>query len=321
MKKFFIVLLCIMIALSASSCQNAPDNVNEKLNIVCTVFPQYDFIRQIAGDKVNLSLLLPPGSEAHSYEPTPEDVIKLKNADLLVATGGESEHWVIHLLNGEELKTTPVIYLMDTVTKHIAEHTGVMENITHSHAHNHSKDCEHPDEEYDEHIWTTPSNAILMCREICNNLKMIDKENSLYYQTNADNYIKKLQNLSDGFIEAAKNAKRNSLVFGDRFPFLYMTEELSLEYFAAFPGCSSKTEPSAATLVFLTEKIKTEKIPAIFYVDYSDGRIAKAIAKECNIKVLRMYSCHSLSRQDFTNGETYLSLMERNLKSIKEALN
>lgn len=318
MKKIFILLLTLTLLLC--SCTDSKLSKDDKLNIVCTVFPQYDFVRQIAGDTVNLSMLLPPGSEAHSYEPSPKDILTLKNADLCIMIGGESEHWALHLIEGEELKHVPTLALIDNAVIYEEEHIEGME--TGGHTHKHDEDCDHSgkEKEYDEHIWTSPQNAIRMCQSICASLTELYPENADYYNTNCNSYIQKLSDLSNEFEKAVSQGVRSTLIFGDRFPLRYLTEELSLDYYAAFPGCSSKTEPSAKTVAFLADKVKTDSIPIVFYMDYSDGRIAKTIAKEANAKTARLYSCHNLSPEDLENGETYISLMKKNLNLIKEAL-
>jgi len=321
MRKLLIFLLILTI-LCSTSCSRDIVSDDNKLNIVCTVFPQYDFVREIAGSKVNVSMLIPPGSEAHSYEPSPKDIISLKNADLFIMIGGESEHWATHLLEGDELNCVPTLKLIDYVIKHEEEHTEGME--TSGHNHKHTSDCDKSHKEtvhqYDEHIWTSPKNAALMCKAISSYLEDIDRDNATYYRNNCSSYIKKLDDLALEYKNAVQNGKRNTLIFGDRFPLRYLTEEISLDYYAAFPGCSSRTEPSAKTVAFLSDKLKEDDIPIVFYMDYSDGRIAKTIAKDTNAKAARLYSCHNLSQKDLSNGETYLSLMKKNLIKIKEAL-
>ena len=319
MKKIFCILLASFLLLTAG-CTPTKIQESKKLKVICTVFPQYDFVRNIGKDKVDATLLLPPGSEAHSYEPSPRDIITLSDADLFIAIGGESEHWAMHLLEGEELKDTPTLLLMDKTVKYVSERKEGMEEHDHTHGHIHTEDCEHHEEEYDEHIWTSTENAIVMCEEICTSLCSIDPSNAEYYKNNLKAYTAKLQTLRNDFANMRKNAKREVIIFGDRFPMRYLTEELNLNYYAAFPGCSSKTEPSVNTLIFLTEKIKEEKIPVIFYMDYSDGRIAYSVADECNIKAMRLYSCHNLSKEDLSSGKTYISLMYDNLEAIKEAI-
>ena len=309
--KRLIILLFVFFALLTSCTQDTIEN-NGKPNIVCTVFPQYDFAKEICGDKVNLNMLLPPGAEAHSYEPSPKDILLLKDADLFIAIGGESEHWALSL--AEDVNT---LSLINYVEGYEEEHTEGMEEVKHEH----NEECNHEEHSYDEHIWTSPRNAVLMCESICNAVIKIDPANKEYYRKNTNMYISELQKLGENFDNVRKNAKRNILIFGDRFPMRYLIEELSLKYYAAFPGCSSKSEPSAKTVAFLADTATQENIPVIFYMDYADGRVAKAIANESGAKVRRLYSCHNLSKEDFANGETYIGLMTKNLDALKEALN
>lgn len=314
MKKI-LTIVCALILILTSSCTHSQKTNNDKLNIVCSVFPQYDFTRNIAGEKANISLLVPPGAEAHSYEPSPKDILKLREADIFIMIGGESEHWAEHLLPNADKEKIKCIHLIDSVTAHMEEHTEGMEEVSHTHVH----DNEH--KEYDEHIWTSPKNAIKMCHAIFDALCHADAENKDFYKENLSKYEKELINLSRKFESVSKNPRRKTLVFGDRFPMRYLIEDMGIEYFAAFPGCSSKTEPSARTVAFLSDKVKEEKIPVVFYMDYSDGRTARVIANEAGAKESRLYSCHNLSKKDFEKGETYMSLMTKNLKEIKEALN
>ncbi len=316
MKKIFAIF-CVLLLTFVTSCTHIQTTNNDKLNIVCTVFPQYDFARNIAKDRANISLLLPAGAEAHSYEPSPKDILTLKEADIFIMIGGESEHWAEHLLSKKDKEEITIIRLIECVTAHEEEHTEGMEES--AHAHIYATENEH--KEYDEHIWTSPKNAIRMCRAICDALCLADDGNKEFYKENLLSYENELVKLTQEFEGISKDAKRKTLVFGDRFPMRYLTEDMGIDYFAAFPGCSSKTEPSAKTVAFLSDKVRTEKIPVVFYMDYSDGRIARIIANEAGAKEGRLYSCHNLSKKDFENGENYISLMTKNLKEIKEALN
>ena len=311
-----IISLIVLLALFCTGCANYEQVQNDKLNIVCTVFPQYDFVREIAKDRVNLTMLLPLGSEAHSYEPTANNIIALNRADLFIGIGGESEHWAEHLLDGVKNENLETLYLLKSVELYDEEYTEGMEKSSHNHTHS-----EHTHlAAADEHIWTSPQNAIAMCTIIYDTLCRLDKANAHFFKKNYAEYKQKLEKLDVAFKDAVKGSARNTLVFGDRFPMRYLTEELGLEYFAVFPGCSSKTEPSAKTVAFLSDKVSSEKIPVVFYMDYSDGRHAKAIAKHSNAKAKRLYSCHNLSKKDFENGENYISLMTKNAHLLREAL-
>lgn len=308
MKKTLAIFLLIFFCIGLSSCNSKELSDNGKPNVVCTVFPQYDFVREIAGEHVNLSMLLKPGSEAHSFEPAPKDILSIQNSDLFIMIGGESEQWAEKIIKSSK-NDTKVLRLIEKVNTLEEEITDGMESDEIHHG------------EQDEHIWTSPENAIVMANEICDALCSIDTENKDIYIENLKSYIKELSDLNSEFLKTVENGNRNTVVFADRFPFRYLTDSIKLKYFAAFPGCSSKTEPSAATVAFLIDKVKKEKIPAVFCVDYNEGKIAKSIESETGAKVLRMYSCHIISKSEFENGETYISLMKKNISALKEALN
>ena len=322
MKKIFALFTALILLLCTAGCNgNTSYSDNGKINVVCTVFPQYDFVRNIAGDTVNLKMLLPPGGEAHSYEPTPKDMSAVADADILISVGGESEEWVRHISKSVKTENMTVLNMIDCV-KAVKEET-VEGMYTENNAHNHSNE-ENPKKEnteYDEHVWTSLDNAVILVNKICDTLCSSDQKNSELYKENADKYTKKLKKLNDEMKSAVAASKRKTLIFGDRFPFRYLTDSLGLKYYAAFPGCSSYTEPDSSTIAFLSDKVKQENIPVVFCVDYGNALIAKAIKAETGAKVLRLYSCHSISKQQFENGESYISLMTKNAEAIKEALN
>ena len=310
-----------------------------KVSIVATVFPQYDFARQIAGDRAEINLLLKPGMEGHSYEPAPKDIIKISHCDLFLNVGGESESWLDSVLESAENKKMKVVSAMNCVSGIAEEHSEGMTEKGHSHEHEHEhehdEECEeehehehgHSDEEeaehaeYDEHVWTSPVNAIAIVNEILHALCEIDPDNAEYYTANANEYIAQLTELDGKFREVIANSPRNTLIFGDRFPLLYFVKEYGLDYYAAFPGCASETEPSAATVAFLIDKVEREDIPVIFYIELSNHKVADAIAECTGIKARQFNTCHNITADDFEAGETYLSLMTANLSVLEEALN
>lgn len=318
MKKISAVITAIILMLTTCGC-GINQTKNNKPNVVCTVFPQYDFVREIAGDKVNLSMLIPPGSEAHSYEPTPQDIVNVSNADIFIMIGGESEAWAESILESTDTSKMKIIKLIDETKLIEEEIVEGMDEKTHEH-HSHDKHDKHH-KEYDEHVWTSPKNAITITKSICDVLCKSDKKNAELYRLNSKKYIDKLKKLDEEYQKNIKYAKTNTLIFGDRFPFRYLTESYNLKYYAAFPGCSSHTEPSSSTVIFLINKIKEKKIPVVLCVDYSDARIANTISTETETKVKRLYSCHVISKKQFNDGETYISLMKKNLNVLKEALN
>lgn len=312
--------LIIILSLLTGCARNSTDS--RRINVVCTVFPPYDFVRSITDDRVNLTMLLPPGSEAHSYEPTPQDIINVSNADILIMVGGESEAWVESILKSTDTSKMKIIKMLEEVSTVEEEIIEGMDNKSLEH-HSHHAHGEHHEEhkEYDEHVWTSPKNAILITQAISNVLCGVNPENEKVYKANTQKYITELKKLNDEYKYIVRDSKRDTLIFGDRFPFRYLTDELKLKYFAAFPGCSSHTEPSISTVMFLIDKVRSEKIPTVFCVDYGDSRIADTIASETGASVKRLYSCHVISKKQFTEGETYISLMRKNAEAIKEALN
>ncbi len=300
----------------------------DKVSIVATVFPQYDFARQIAGDRAEITLLLKPGMEAHSYEPTPKDIIKVSRCDLFLNVGGESETWLDSVLESVENHEMRVVSAMNCVNGIAEEHTEGMTQKGHSHVHteecheeHHHGDGEDEELEYDEHVWTSPINAISLVNEILRELCQIDPDNADYYTENADKYVAQLTELDHNYRKLIAESERNMLIFGDRFPLLYFVKEYELDYYAAFPGCASETEPSAATVAFLIDKVKQEKIPVIFYIELSNHKVADAIAECTGTKPLQFNTCHNITADDFEAGETYLSLMTANLSALEEALN
>lgn len=280
------------------------------LNIVTTIFPPWDFARNITGGKGEVSMLLPPGSESHSYEPSPQDIIKIQNSDIFIFTGGESDQWMEEILNSIDDGPDVVIRLMDCVETVEEE---LSEGMTSHEKHSHEVD-------YDEHVWTSPENAIIITEEILKAVCSLDEENQQHYTENAQSYISRLEQLSQGFRDIVAEGNRNTVVFGDRFPFRYFADEYGLEYYAAFPGCSSESEPSAATLAFLTELVKKEEIPTVFYIEFSNHKVADMICEATGAEAALFHSCHNVSKSDMEQGKTYIDLMEENQKKLKEAL-
>ncbi len=314
-KKIFLLftVLAIVIASVFSGC-GQKENQASGVKIVSTIFPQYDFARAITGDKGSLKMLIPPGGEAHTYEPTPQDIISIQEADVFLYIGGESDAWVDNILDSVDTSKTKVVKLIDCVDTLQEETVEGMQEEKHS-----DEDDNEP--ETDEHIWTSPKNAIKMVNAISDAICQADSQNDKYYKENTKDYVSKLEELDKSFSEIVKNGKRNEIIFGDRFPLIYFTKEYGLKYYAAFPGCASETEPSASTIAFLTDKVKEDKIPVVFKIELSSSAVADTIAGETGAKVLTFYSCHNLSKDQFNNGETYLSMMTDNLAVLKTALN
>ena len=309
-KRIFCLLLAMLLLLPGCGTRAKPGS--GKLNVVCTLFPYYDFVRQIGGDDVDVTLLVAAGREAHSFEPTPLDVITLSQADVFIYNGGESEVWVEDILasSGEGIGT--VLAMMDyadTLAEEVVEGMQVRD------------DGEEEDEiEYDEHIWTSPVIAMELCRVIGQALMDADPAHAENYQARLDGYLAELTELDKAFRQVVDSAQRNTLVFGDRFPLLYFCRTYDLDYRAAFHGCASDTEPSLATLKYLIDKVRDEQIPVVYTIELSSRKIADAIADTTGARVLTFQSCQTVSRTDFDAGETYLSLMRRNVDALKEGL-
>ncbi len=313
MKKFSLILLIIVI-FSFSGCGNKLSNNEDgkKINVVATIFPQYDFTRQIAKDKVNLKMLIPPGAESHSYEPTPQDIINIQKSDLFIYVGGENDEWIKDILNSMDTSKKTIISLVDCVNTCEEDFKTIAPDQEISH--NESK-------EIDEHVWTSPANAKKITEKISETLCKLDSKNSDFYTKNTKEFVNQLSILDNNFKKIVSNSKRKTLVFGDRFPFRYFVEEYGLNYYAAFPGCASQTDTNATKIAFLIDKIKQNNIPVVLKMELSNENIAKSLAEATNTKVLTMYSCHNAPKDDFENGVTYLDYMNKNLNVLEEALN
>ncbi|MFQ7309034.1 MAG: metal ABC transporter substrate-binding protein [Mediterraneibacter sp.] len=297
-----------------------------RISVVTTIFPQYDFVRQIAGENVELKMLLKPGEETHSYEPTPQDIIAIQNSDIFIYVGGENDAWVEDILESMPEADMRTLKLMDCVDTVEEEHVeGMQEQPGHSHeeeeSHEDETEEEHSVHEIDEHVWTSPGNASAIVDKIKELLVQADPENRQIYEENAEAYEAELAELDAEFRDVVDNAGRRLVVFGDRFPFRYFADEYGLDYYAAFPGCASDTEPSAATMAFLINKVKEEEIPAVLKMELSNENIANAIAEATGTEVRTFYSCHNLTAEEFEDGETYLSMMQKNVETLKEVLN
>jgi len=316
MKRSVILIAALAAVLfSASGCKqnknNAARSADGKINVVTTVFPPYDFVRQIAGDRVNLAMLLPPGAESHSFEPSPKDILAIQNSDIFIYVGGETDVWVDRILDSMDTSNIKIIRMMDVVDVVEEEIVEGMEE----------EEEEEEETAFDEHVWTSPQNAILIVQAISDALCIADAASADFFRQNSQHYIAALGELDKQFQAVVDGAKRKTIVFGDRFPFRYFADAYGLTYFAAFPGCSTETEPSAATVAFLINKIKAEKIPVVFHIELSNERMAGAIAAETGAKKQLLHSCHNVSKKDLDAGLGYLDFMRQNVETLKEALN
>lgn len=297
-KKIIIILLIFL----CIGCDKDNSN-NDKLSVVTTIYPYYDFTRNIIGNDDNITLLLSPGSELHSYEPTPKDIVKINNADIFIYTGGESDEWVEGVLSSIDNKDIKIIKLIDYVDVYNEE---LNEEVF---------------DEVDEHIWTSPINAIKIIEVINKEISLVDKDNKEIYDNNSSKYINSLKDIDKEIREVVNNSERKVLVFGDRFPLIYFTKEYGLEYYAAFKGCDSHSEPSSKTISYLIDKIKEDNIPVVLHLELSSGNISKTLSESTNTKIKEFSSVHNISKDDFAKRLTYVDIMKRNIEVLKEALN
>ncbi|WP_077390232.1 metal ABC transporter substrate-binding protein [Mobilibacterium timonense] len=326
MKKKIVTILAAALAMAVvlSGCALTGGDAdkkatNEKLSIVCTNFPEYDFARQIAGDKADVTMLLKPGAESHTYEPSPEDIKKIQDCDMFVYVGGDSDEWVEDVLDSVDKSKVTVFRLMDQV-KTVEEVT--VEGMEPEDEEEPAESGEEEDEpEMDEHVWASPKNAATIVKNMAKTMEKLDGKNKQTYEKNADAYVEKINKLDGEFREVVKNGKRKEIIVADRFPFRYFCEEYGLKYYAAFPGCSTDTQPSAKTVAFLTDKVKEDKIPVVFHIELSNEEMSKLIAEATGAKSRLLNAVHNVSDEDFRNGATYVSLMEHNVEVLKEALN
>lgn len=310
MKRFISALLILILTTSVvfTGCNdNDSFTDSNKLKIVTSIFPYYDFAKNIAGDKAEIKLLLSPGSEPHDYEPTPSDIVAIEKCDIFIYNGGESDKWVDSVLETLENTDVTVLKMMDCVP--------LIEDDSHHHDEAHSDDCS-----FDEHIWTSIRNSQVLCEKIKSAMTKQDTTNADFYKSNAENYISQLQSLDNDMIEIAENKMRDTIVFGDRFPMLYFFNDYGLNHKAAFPGCNSETEPSLEVVTELTNYVKDNSIPAVYYLEFSNGNTANLISEGTKAKALQVSSCHNVTKKDFESGASYISLMENNISSFKEAL-
>ena len=395
----FFLIISILLSAAVSGCGSAavePDVPGTRLQVVTTIFPQYDFARRIAGDAADVYMLLKPGEEVHSYEPTPQDIRLIQGSDLFIYTGGENDVWIDNILESIAADAAAAesdrvsvrvnrprphaVRFLDLVNTYEEEQLeGMMpEKGGHDHpedpeGHEVHDDPEDPEghedrdhhEEPDEHVWTSPANCAILIEKMTEEFCALDPENAAQYRANGDAYRAEFEALDAEYREMVLAARRKTIIFGDRFPFRYLAEAYGLTCYAAFSGCSAESEPSAATIAFLIEKAAEEAVPVVFTIEFSNGNIARAVSEAAQarlkkkwkeaktvtekgktaeagypeasevaeatvesggeqtaqIRVLRLHSCHNLTRDEFAAGETCLSLMRQNLEMLRAALN
>lgn len=311
MKRLMALLAALIMLCGCSAGKGeSSEKLSEKLSVVTTIFPAYDFARQVFGDTAEVTMLLKPGTESHTYDPTARDIVKINDCDLFIFNGGESDSWVEGILEAAEGVRT--LCMMDVVEALEEEHIEGMEEETHEHE-------ETDGAEYDEHIWTSPKNAVKIVESIKSAAGEIAPENKELYSDAAYKYIGEINELDSDFKQLL-DGERRYFVFGDRFPLLYFFREYGLNYCAAFPGCGSETEPSARTIGFLLNKLDGDAVRTVFYIELSNHKLADTLAAEKGIGAEEFHTCHNITAEDFAAGETYVSLMRRNYKMLKEVL-
>lgn len=338
MKKMIALLLALLMAvgmLAGCAKQNDDDTdaTTDELSIVATIFPEYDWVKEILGDKADhadITLLLDNGVDLHSYQPTADDIVKISDCDLFLYVGGESEGWVKEALKNSANKDRKVINLLDVLGDKVKSEEVVegMQEEAHEYeegeAHEDGEAHEHEhEEERDEHVWLSLKNAEVLVGAISNALQELDADNKEIYAANADAYMKKLSALDAEYQTAVDNASRKTVLFGDRFPFRYLADDYGLNYYAAFVGCSAETEASFETISFLAKKVDELKLPCVLTIEGKNHKIAETIVKNTaqkSQKILTMDSMQSTTSKDAADGTTYLSVMEKNLAVLKEAL-
>lgn len=323
MKKLFSVFLfCILLTACLSGCtSHNPDSQNivtptessatkdnsHKITIIATLFPQYDFARQLAGDKADIKLLLPPGMESHSYEPTPGDIITIQNSDIFLYTGDEMEPWVSGIV--ENLGETPLVANLSNGIKLAKESEEA-----------HEEKGEHHHHVYNPHIWTSPVLAIQMVKNVKQALVTADPDNADYYLKNSEAYQKKLHHLDQEFRTIVSNAKHDTVYIGSRFSLYYFMEEYGLSHVAAYDSCEEEAEPSIKRVVSMVKAMRKDHIPAVYYEELVEPYIASTIAEAADSDMLLFHSCHNVSLDELNAGVTYLSLMEQNAKNLRKGL-
>ena len=343
LKKLWAIFgLVLVVGLLAFLVLNREKFEQKKYSVVSTSFPGYDFARAVTKNtNISTKMLVKPGAETHTYEPTPQDIIDIKNADMFIYVGGDSDTWVEKILKDVDTKKTHVVKLVDlvsTVEEEIVE--GMEDEDEHDHDHDHDHDHKHDHDhdhhhdheshahkhdheeeeeglEIDEHVWTSPKNAMEIVKKIAKVASEIDAAEKNKIDDNAEKYVAEIAQV-DKDLHQAIDGKISEIVVADRFPFRYFADEFGLKYAAAFSGCSEQTEASAKTISFLINKVKQEKIKKIYKIELSNGKIAETVSKDTGAEVLELHSAHNVTADDFSKGVTYVDLMKRNLSVLSK---
>ena len=327
LKKITLLFLCFVLILALPSC--GPSNTDhtsmgsdEKIRIVATIFPIYDWVNEITGDNADVELLMSNGVDLHSFQPSVDDIIDITDCDVFIYVGGTSDSWVNDVLMQSNRETPVTINLIELLGDKAKEEEAVP-GMQEEDEDDHHDDQHHTGIEYDEHVWLSLKNADIICEEICNTLCSIDPENSKQYLANYSNYSAQLKQMDSKYSNSLLTAKHDTVLFGDRFPFRYLTDDYGIKYYAAFLGCSAESEASFETIIFLANKVDELSLPAILKIETSDGSIAETIRNNTaskDQKILEMNSMQSCTIEDMKNGARYLQIMDDNLSTLLEAL-
>lgn len=321
MKRIVSVILVLLLALSVfAGCSGNGGSNDGKLSIVTTIFPEYDWVKNITNgaEDVEITLLLDSGADLHSYQPTADDIVKISNCDVFIYVGGESDKWVDDALKTSVNKNKTVINLLDILGSKAKEEEAVEGMQA-----NEEEGEEEEGAEFDEHVWLSLKNSSILCEKISGMLGEADSKNSDLFKKNTEEYTNKLDELDKKYQAVRDSAKYDTLIFADRFPFRYLVDDYNLKYYAAFSGCSAESEASFETVAFLANKLDELKLPAVMKIDKSDGKIAKTVIETSNQKntqILEMNSMQSTTSKDIEDGATYLGIMESNLDVLSKAI-
>lgn len=312
-RSLLVCLFALILPLLLPSCGKPAES--GKSQVVATLFPQYDFAKHLAGDRADVTLLLGFGADAHTYDPTPADMLKIANADLFIYTGGEMELWTDKLL-----KSADIAEAVDSGSLRILDLSkcvALLPAVEHDHD---DEDEDHNHGDCDPHIWTSLDNAEALCTSIADALAEIDPSGAPLYAENLAAYTEKLTSLKTEMQSVRQSAARGYAYFGGSFAFAYFFDEFDLDHLSVFEGCASHTEPSPAAMLTLVEAIKASGAPAVLYDSLSEQKTAEAIAAECGVKVLRLHAIHNITKAEYDAGEDYLSLTKKNIEVLREAL-
>ena len=337
LKKLWAIFgLVLVVGLLAFLVLNREKFEQKKYSVVSTSFPGYDFARAVTKNtNISTKMLVKPGAETHTYEPTPQDIIDIKNADMFIYAGGDSDTWVEKILKDVDTKKTHAVKLIDLVStveeeivegmededehdhEHDHDHSHSHEHDHESHEHKHDHDEEEEGPEIDEHVWTSPKKAMEIVKKIAEVASEIDVAEKNKIDDNAEKYVAEIAQV-DKDLHQVIDGKISEIVVADRFPFRYFADEFGLKYAAAFSGCSEQTEASAKTISFLINKVKQDKIKKIYKIELSNGKIAETVSKDTGAEVLELHSAHNVTAEDFSKGVTYVDLMKRNLVALSK---